>query len=139
MRRHGFTLLDQLLGLVLLALLLGIAFRGVGALRDTLAVRAGARAIRDALALAREQAIAGGTRVAVRFGRDDGTLAVHAGGDSLHRLSLTRTFGVALEATRDSTAYLPSGLGVGGANLTVVLRRGARADTVTVSRLGRVR
>jgi hypothetical protein len=46
---------------------------------------------------------------------------------------------VALEATRDSLAYGPDGLGVGAANLRLVLRRGAAADTLSVSRLGRVR
>jgi hypothetical protein len=35
-------------------------------------------------------------------------------------------------------AYQASGLGLGAANLRLVLRRRARADTITVSRLGRV-
>jgi hypothetical protein len=48
-------------------------------------------------------------------------------------------YGVRLEPSRDSMAYAPSGLGWGGANLRVVVRRGAAADTVVVSRLGRVR
>jgi hypothetical protein len=35
-------------------------------------------------------------------------------------------------------AYAANGLGVGGANLRLVLSRGRRADTINVSRLGRV-
>jgi len=36
-------------------------------------------------------------------------------------------------------AYAPNGLGYGASNLTLVLRRGERAETLVVSRLGRVR
>jgi type II secretory pathway pseudopilin PulG len=139
MSRPGVTLIDQLLAISLLGVLMAIVLQGAGSLRDRVAVRAASREVRDALALAREHAVAGGTRAAVRFGRVDGTVTVHIGGDSLHRLRLAQSHGVSLDATRDSTAYLPSGLGLGGANVSVVLRRGRHADTVTVSRLGRVR
>ena len=139
MHRRGVTLIDQLLVLVLLGVLLALAVHTGARLRDRLAVRTAASAVRDALALAREHAVAGGQRVAVRFARVDGTVTVHAADDSLLRLRLAETHGVSLSATRDSTAYLPSGLGVGGANLSLVLQRGEAADTVIVSRLGRVR
>jgi len=139
MSRPGFTLIDQLLAVSLLGIAMAIAVQGAGALRDRLAVRAASRAVREALALAREHAVAGGTRAAVRFGRVDGTVTVHIGSDSLHRLRLLQSHGVHLESTRDSMAYLPSGLGFGGANVRLVVRRGRQADTVTVSRLGRVR
>jgi hypothetical protein len=36
-------------------------------------------------------------------------------------------------------AYSASGLGFGAANMRVIVSRGASADTITVSRLGRVR
>lgn len=139
MRRSGVTLIDQLLVMSLLGIVLAITVHGAGSLRDRLAVRTAARAVREALGLAREQAIAGGSRAAVRFGSATGTVTVHTSEDSLHRVQLWQTLGVALEASRDSMAYLPSGLGYGAANVQIVLRRGVHADTVTVSRLGRVR
>jgi Tfp pilus assembly protein FimT len=139
MPRTGVTLIDQLLAISVLGIVMALAFHEAGALRDRLAVRAATRAVREALGLAREHAIAGGARAAVRFGSGDGSVTVHRGGDSLHRVRTAQTYGVSLEATRDSVAYLPSGLGFGAANVRVVLRRGAHADTVTVSRLGRVR
>jgi type II secretory pathway pseudopilin PulG len=139
MTRPGVTLLEQLLALTLLGVVLTITVQGAGSLRDRQAVRGASRAVREALALAREQAIAGGTRAAVRFGRRDGTVTVHIAHDSLLRLRVASSHGVELEATRDSMAYAPSGLGVGGANMRVVVRRGGHADTITISRLGRVR
>lgn len=139
MRRSGVTLIDQLLAMSLVGIVVAITVHGAGSLRDRLAVRAAARAVRESLGLAREQAIAGGARTAVRFGRVDGTVTVHTAGDTMHRVPLAHVHGVTLEASRDSMAYLPSGLGYGAANVRLVLRRGAHADTVTISRLGRVR
>jgi Tfp pilus assembly protein FimT len=139
MARHGTTLIGQLVGISLLGLLFSITLRGAATLRDQLALRSARGAVREALALARDQAMAGGRAVAVRFDARDGRLVVHAADDSLHRVALASGWGVALATTRDSTAYLPSGLGAGAANLSIILRRGAVADTLTVSRLGRVR
>ena len=55
-----------------------------------------------------------------------------------HRM-LASSHGVSLTVSRDSMAYAPNGLGYGASNLTVILRRGAAAETIFVSRLGRVR
>lgn len=137
--RLGITIIDQLLAIALLSVLLTISLQGVGALRDRFAVRAATRAVKDALALAREHAGASGARAAVHFGHVDARVAVQAGSDSLFTLSLAHRFGVSMIATRDSMAYLPSGLGYGAANMSIFLSRGARHDTITISRLGRVR
>jgi type II secretory pathway pseudopilin PulG len=138
-RKCGFTVIDQLITIVLLALVLAISLRGVGVMRDTLAVQAAARAVKDAFALAREHAGAAGLRTAVRLSEAHGRVTVHAGADSLAQLALTRTHGVTFTTTRDSMSYLPSGLGFGASNLSLVLSRGTIVDTITVSRLGRVR
>jgi hypothetical protein len=58
---------------------------------------------------------------------------------ALLRRDLRSVFGVRLSASRDSMAYDARGLGLGAANLSLVIRRGAAAETVFVSRLGRVR
>jgi hypothetical protein len=46
---------------------------------------------------------------------------------------------VRLSTSRDSIAFDVRGLGYGAANLTLVARRGSAAETLVVSRLGRVR
>ena len=57
----------------------------------------------------------------------------------LARYALGHAHGVSLVTTRDSIAFDARGLGYGAANLTLVARRGAAADTLVVSRLGRTR
>lgn len=137
--RRGFTLLDQLLTLLVLGALLALGLQGVGALRDRLSVHAARRALTDALALAREHASAAGTRTAVRFESGGARVSVHVGTDTVHQVPLAARHGVQLVASRDSMAYMPSGLGFGAANVRLILTRGHAADTITVSRLGRVR
>ncbi len=138
-KRSGFTLIDQLLAMGLIAVLCTISLQHIGELRDRLAVRSAKRAVTDAIALAREHANASGVRTAVRFHSAAGVVVAHAGADTLARAPVLHLLGVSLDATRDSMAYQPSGLGYGAANMRVVLSRGAHYDTVTISRLGRVR
>jgi hypothetical protein len=57
----------------------------------------------------------------------------------LHSRAIGFAHGVRLGGTRDSLTYDPRGLGRGAANLSIVVRRGTIAETVFVSRLGRVR
>jgi len=47
--------------------------------------------------------------------------------------------GVTLRASRDSVVYGPSGRGYGATNTTLIVSLNGIEDTVTVSRLGRVR
>jgi hypothetical protein len=47
--------------------------------------------------------------------------------------------GVLLEGSRTVLRIGPNGIGYGAANTTLVLRRGAVADTLTTSRLGRLK
>ena len=66
-------------------------------------------------------------------------VTVFAGPDTIERRPLGTVHGVRLTVTRDSIAYAANGMGYGAANTRVILSRGAAAETVTVSRLGRVR
>ena len=68
-----------------------------------------------------------------------GSVVVHLRSDTVARYALAAVYRVRLSATRDSAAYGATGVGYGGSNLRVVVRRGTAVDTVVVSRLGRVR
>ena len=89
--------------------------------------------------MARERAMATGARTALHLDSRSARAVVHTDQDTLARLDLATTHRVQLDATRDSLAYAPSGLGYGAANLRIIVSRGAVRDTITVSRLGRVK
>ena len=55
------------------------------------------------------------------------------------RSDLRDAHGVRLGATRLELRYTPNGLGYGASNTRLTIGRGRSADTVIVSRLGRVR
>jgi hypothetical protein len=57
----------------------------------------------------------------------------------VHSRGVAHAHGVRLVATRDSLVYDAHGVGWGAANLSVIVRKRAVAETVFVSRLGRIR
>lgn len=136
-RRRGATLIEQLWLLVLMGALAALTMTSGSALFAALDVAMAAQATVDLLALARDHAIATGDRTAVRFDVAGTRVVVHVGPDTI-AVGDFHGSGLTLAATRDSLSYAPSGLGVGAANLRLTLTRSARADTITVSRLGRV-
>jgi hypothetical protein len=136
-RRRGATLIEQLWLLVLMGALAALTMTSGSALFAALDVAMAAEETVDLLALARDHAIATGDRTAVRFDVAGTRVVVHVGPDTI-AVGDFHGSGLTLAATRDSLSYAPSGLGVGAANLRLTLTRSARADTITVSRLGRV-
>jgi type II secretory pathway pseudopilin PulG len=137
--RAGATLLELVVALALLALLTAIVAPRLGALLDAARVRGAAAELSAAFGAARELALLRGGLTAVTIDSVAGTVSVHDGADSTHVRRLHALFGVRLHPSRDSLAYAANGLGHGAANLRVVVARGAARETVTVSRLGRVR
>lgn len=137
--RRGTSLPELLVAVTVAGLLAAIALRGAARIVDEARARGAAADVRTALALARRVAILRAERAAVRFDSTRGSVAVHIRGDTLLSRALGRLHGVRLAATRESTAYGGDGLGFGAANLRVIVRRNAAAETVTVSRAGRVR
>lgn len=135
----GVTLPELLVLLTVLAILAGAGVQALGAAADGAAVRAAGGDLRSTLGSARVLAVRRGTRTAVRLDSASGRVAVHAGPDTLLRLALAMRYGVRLAASRESTAFTPLGLGYGAANLRAVLARGRARDTITLSRLGRIR
>jgi prepilin-type N-terminal cleavage/methylation domain-containing protein len=137
--RGGVTLPELTIALALLGLLAAFALRAGAPMIDAARTRAAAGEVRAAFATARALAVLRAERASVRLDTARAAITVHLRADSALRRPLGALYGVRLLATRDSMAYAASGLGWGAANLRVELRRGAAAETVTVSRLGRVR
>jgi Tfp pilus assembly protein FimT len=136
---QGTSIPELVAVLVLTAVLLGIAIPLVRQSAERAAVRGAVADIVATLSTARQLAVARGGRVAVSIDAASGTLRVLRYDDTVVIRPIGRMFGVTLTATRDSLAYDARGLGTGAANLTFIVLRGMTADTVVVSRLGRVR
>jgi prepilin-type N-terminal cleavage/methylation domain-containing protein len=137
--RRGFTLLELAITSVLIGLVALIAIPAVAHARDRAAVHGATSLLVSALADARHQALRWQRRTAVQFDTLTANTVVHAGSDTLLRVPLDSLFRVALASSRDSIAFYPTGLGYGAANTRLIVSRGAAAETVTVSRAGRVK
>lgn len=137
--RRAFTVIELLVAIAVTAVLLALALPRLRAFADRVAARGAATDVAALFGEARERAIAGRRRVAVVVDTSAGAVVASAGGSAMARRDIAAAYGVHLSATRDSMAYDARGLGFGAANLTVVARRGRAAETVSVSRLGRVR
>lgn len=137
MPRAGFSSLEQLIVLSLLSALALLTIASGAPLLEAAAMETAVRDATSLFAFARDHALSSGERTAVRVDATHHRLLVHAGRDTLAAADFALR-AVRLSASRDSMAYAPSGLGVGAANLTLILTRGSRADTIVVSRLGRV-
>lgn len=134
----GASLIEVVVVLAFTAVLLGVAIPAMRGWRDRVAVRGAADEVMTLFGAARAHAVArGGAAVLVDEVRGEVLLRVR--GDTVLRRQLQERLGVALAATRGEMAYDGRGLGRGAANLRVVLSRGAHADTIFVSRLGRAR
>ena len=123
----------------LIALVCGLVLPPVKRGFDRIQTRAAARETMTAFFTARAAAIALGRRTAVMLDAGRARVVVISGADTLLRRDVGAARGVRMTASRDSMSFFPDGLGVGGANLSMIFVRGAAADTVFASREGRVK
>jgi type II secretory pathway pseudopilin PulG len=137
--RWGYTLVELLLVVSITSLAALAGIRALSRQLDRLAVRGAVAEAAGALARARDEALARHTIVSVRIDTSAGTVALRARGARVGSYALGHAHGVSLSTSRDSIAFDVRGLGYGAANLTLVARRGSAADTLVVSRVGRVR
>lgn len=137
--RRGATLVEAAVVLSIAGVLLGVCVVPVRRLFDGIQVRNATAAVAGSLALARSAAVARSEFVQVALDAANARLTITSGADTIAIESLRARFGVTLEASAALIRYSPLGHGWGLSNARVIARRGAAADTLTVSRLGRVR
>jgi prepilin-type N-terminal cleavage/methylation domain-containing protein len=138
-RRSGFSLPEVAVALAMMAVVLSIALHRFAALRDATSVRAATGDLGSAFSLARQIAVSNRRVVAIVLDTGRGVVEVRLGGAKVARRDLGGTYGVHLGSNRDSAVYDARGVGYGLSNLSVAIRRGRFVDTLTMSRLGRVR
>ena len=137
--RVGHTLVELVIALVLMAILLSMAMPRLGALRDRAAVRSATTELAATLASARRVAMLSSSGAMVVIDEARSTATVTVGADTAFAHAIGGELGVELSATRDTVLYGPSGRGWGASNTSIIVTRGRLADTLFVSRLGRVR
>lgn len=137
--RRGTTLLEFTISLSVISILSAVAYPRVGALLDGIHVRGTATELHSLFTRARHQAITRAERVTVQLDAARGVVSLIAGTDTLSVRALGDAHGVEIAANRASFTYSPIGIGHGAGNMTIVIRRNARTDSLFISRLGRVR
>ena len=137
--RPALTLLELVIVLVIIGLLSLIAVREMGHYLDRIAARSAVAEAAEVIQQARDEALARRAVVSVKIDTSTGELTMRERGRALAVHALAHAHRVDLTSTRDSLAFDVRGLGYGASNLTLVVRRGHAAETLVVSRLGRVR
>lgn len=138
-RRRGFTLVEMLAVLAVVAILTSIAFVPLTRAFDRASVRAASDELMTALAIGRQVAIMRSSQVTATLDTIAGTITVECEGDTTYRRPVESVHGVTLSATRTTVRFAANGVGYGVSNLRVIARRRSAADTIYVSRAGRVR
>ena len=137
--RTGLTLIELVLVTAIMGLIALIGIRELQRHFDRISARDAVRSAASVIARARDEAVALHSPMSVHVDTVAATLSIQGRGARLPLAALGTTHGVALSTSRVSIAFDVRGLGYGAANLTLVARRGSAAETLTVSRLGRVR
>jgi prepilin-type N-terminal cleavage/methylation domain-containing protein len=137
--KRGFTILETTVVLTVVAIISAIVIPSASGFVDAIEVRGAVTEIESLFSTARHVAIARGAQATLDIDAGQGLMFLRVGGDTLQRRELTRAHGVGLRTTRNSITYSPTGVGYGAANLTLIVARNMAADTIYVSRLGRVR
>jgi len=139
--RRGFSLVELIVTVAAVAVVTAVTLPRLGGVLDWLAVDNEAVRVTTALAVTRHVAIMRGARARLVVASD--SLRIDRWDDRtwipLLRWVGPREAGVRLEVSNPEIAFGPTGIGWGASNTTVVLRRGSRFETITTSRLGRVK
>ncbi len=137
--KSGFTIIETTVTLSVIAILSAIVLPKASGFIDAIEVRGAVTEAEALFSTARHVAIARGSQTTLEINAGLGVMSLRVGRDTLQLRELERAHGVALRTTRASIVYSPTGVGYGAANLTLTISRNLAADTIFVSRLGRVR
>jgi prepilin-type N-terminal cleavage/methylation domain-containing protein len=137
--RRAFTIVEVTVTICILGILSAITMPAAGKLLDRVHVRGAVVDIESVFSAARHIAIARLAQATVDVDTVTQTIYVTVGFDTLRKREIGADHGVQLSASRVRMSYSATGIGYGAANLSVFVRRNDSADTVFVSRLGRLR
>lgn len=139
--RRGFTLFELVVVLAIVAVLTSFAVSRLVPLLDWIAADGAARDLTSALAVTRTAAVLRGTRARLRIAADSLRIDREgpAGWEPYARWAGPASAGVTLTVSNPEVVFSPLGIAWGLSNTRIVLSRGSQIETITTSRLGRVR
>jgi prepilin-type N-terminal cleavage/methylation domain-containing protein len=139
LKRAGFTIIEVVIVLTISAIISTITIPRAGRFIDGIEVRGASTEAASMFSLARHYAIAHGTQASLDIDPSARTLSIKSSGENITTRDLGAAHGVNISTNRTSITYSAIGVGYGAANFTMILSKGRAADTLYVSRLGRVR
>jgi type II secretion system protein H len=142
--QKGFTLIEGLVVLVLIGLITAIVLPGATRTADRVAVQYQVARIQAAYRQAWSVATSRRRLALLRITPDSIAIRTVRGAGEADTVLLSvapgpRSAGVELLSPSHTTVFGPDGIGLGAANTTHILARGAITRRIVVSRLGRVR
>jgi prepilin-type N-terminal cleavage/methylation domain-containing protein len=138
--KHGFSLVETLIAIVIMALVLGIGIPSLGPALDRIAVDQAASRLVAAHTRARILSITEGRVALLSIQPDSLTISIVAAPDTLPVWSEAgpASDGVAVSGPSRVLVFAPVGITMGLSNGTWLLTRSASSRQVVVSRYGRV-
>lgn len=136
---RGFTLIEIVIVVTIAGLLSAITLARAGGFIDRIEVHGATMEVESMFSRARHIAIARGAQTTLDIDPARSTISIRGSNEVLSSRDVAATHGVDIDANRTSITYSPIGVGYGASNFTMTLSRGRAADTIYVSRLGRVR
>lgn len=137
--RRGFTIVEMTVVVAIASALCAIALPRAWSFVDRIEVRGAVSEIESLFSLARHAAIARGSQVSLDIDAVKRSITIRAGAETIRAREVGAAHGVSLSTNRTSITYSPIGVGYGAANFSLIVSRNRAADTIVVSRLGRVR
>jgi prepilin-type N-terminal cleavage/methylation domain-containing protein len=138
---RGVTLPELMSVLLITAVLAGVVVPPAKRLVDRAAVAGAADRLSAVHEAARQTAIARGQAARYAIDRSGPRVVVSArrSGGSWDTLLVVGLGDVGISVSQATVTFSPLGIGSGASNTTVIFARGAAAETLTVSRTGRLR
>ena len=137
----GFTVLELMVVICIAGLLASLWLPRAARSMDWITTQRALRDITTALAVARHGAVLQGTRARLTIRAD--TLRIDrletTGWQPWWRGPGPASHGVLLQVSNPIVVFGPNGMGWGASNTTIIVSRGSQAETITVSRVGRVK
>jgi type II secretion system protein H len=140
-RRAGFTFVEVLMVLIVVAILLAIAYPKLTVLRARSNVSSAKQRVAATITVARQAAISRG--VPVKFVLVGNTVAAvaqpYGAADSIQRaFDVTAAYGATLGGDEFEVTFDPRGLAAGFDKATITVAYASKVDTICVQKLGRI-